>query len=138
MRECVLHAAALRQRVLLALCGLALLASVAAQADATKNCHVGSYRLSDGQAIDVAPSYDDTLRWRAFSGATGALHQNKDGSWTSTFGWTDKPDGKSVSFSSCAKGEITFGNETGKHIAFDVRQTRFESGGAMLVGRWWC
>jgi pimeloyl-ACP methyl ester carboxylesterase len=135
MRECVLHAAALRQRVLLALCGLALLASVAAQADATKNCHVGSYRLSDGQAIDVAPSYDDTLRWRAFSGATGALHQNKDGSWTSTFGWTDKPDGKSVSFSSCAKGEITFGNETGKHIAFDVRQTRFESGGAMLVGR---
>src|SRR5580700_9268498 len=135
MGECLLHAVALRQRVLFALYGLSLLASVAAQADAAKNCHVGSYRLSDGQAIDIAPSYGETLRWRAFTGETGALHQNKDGSWTSTFGWTDKPDGKSVAFPACSKGEITFDKETAKRIAFDVRETTFESGGTKLVGR---
>src|SRR5258708_31823723 len=103
-----------------ALCGLLLLLSVPAQADAAKNCHIGSYRLSDGQAFDIAPSDGDTLRWRAFTGETGRLHQNKDGSWTSTFGWTDKPDGRTVSFSDCTRGEITFGKETGKRIAFDV------------------
>ena len=104
-----------------ALCGLSLL-SVPARADATKNCHIGSYRLSDGQALDIAPSDGDALRWRAFTGETGRLDQNKDGSWTSTFGWTDKPDGKTVSFSDCTKGEITFGKETGKRIAFDVSE----------------
>jgi hypothetical protein len=86
-----------------ALCGLSLLLSVRALADATKNCHIGSYRLSDGQALDIAPSDGDTLRWRAFTGETGRLRQNNDGSWTSTFGWTDKPDGKTVSFSDCTK-----------------------------------
>jgi uncharacterized protein len=118
-----------------ALCGLSLLLSVPAPADATKNCHIGSYRLSDGQALDIAPSDGDALRWRAFAGETGRLDQNKDGSWTSTFGWTDKPDGKTVSFSDCTKGEINFGKETGKRIAFDVSETTFESGGTKLVGR---
>jgi dienelactone hydrolase len=118
-----------------AICGLSLLLSVPAQADATKNCRIGSYRLSDGQALDVAPSDGDTLRWRAFTGETGHLTQNKDGSWTSTLGWTDMPDGKTVSFSDCTKGEITFGNKTGKRIAFDVSETTFESGGTKLVGR---
>src|SRR5258708_37379519 len=103
-----------------ALCGLSLLLSVPAQADATKNCNIGSYRLSDGQTFDIAPSDGATLRWRAFTGETGHLQQNKDGSWTSTFGWTEKPDGRTVSFSDCTRGEITFGKETGKRIAFDV------------------
>jgi hypothetical protein len=117
------------------ICGLYLLVSDPAQADATKNCHTGSYRLSDGQTLDIAPSDGDTLRWRAFTGETGHLQQNKDGSWTSTFGWTEKPDGRTVSFSDCTKGEITFGKETGKRIAFDVSETTFESGGTKLVGR---
>src|SRR5258707_15696011 len=54
-----------------AICGLFLLVSVPARADATKNCHTGSYRLSDGQTLDIAPSDGDTLRWRAFTGETG-------------------------------------------------------------------
>ena len=118
-----------------ALCGLALLLSLPVRADATKNCHVGSYRLKDGRAIDIAPSNGDTLRWRAFTGETGLLHQNSDASWTSTFGWTDRPDGKIISFSACAKGEITFGKETGTRIAFDVDETTFESSGIKLAGR---
>src|SRR5207253_11483848 len=85
--------------------------------------------------VDIAPSDGDTLRWRMFSGETGQLHPQKDGSWTSTYGWTDRPDGKTVSFSDCAKGEIAFGKKSGNRIAFDVRNTSFQSGGVMLVGR---
>jgi hypothetical protein len=70
-----------------------------------------------------------------FSGERGELHPQKDGTWTSTYGWTDRSDGKSVFFSDCAKGEITFESEAGKRIAFDVSNTRFESNGVKLVGR---
>lgn len=116
-------------------CWLSVLLFVPAHADATKDCHVGSYRMSDGRAIDIAPSDGNTLRWRAFTGETGQLHRNKDGSWTSTYGWTGRPDGKTVSFSDCAKGRISFGKETGKRIAFDVSETNFKSNGTRLVGR---
>ena len=40
-----------------------------------------------------------------------------------------------MSFSDCARGEIAFGTETGRRIAFDVNETVFESGGVKLVGR---
>jgi dienelactone hydrolase len=116
-------------------CVLLLLFTKPAFADATKNCHIGSYRLSEGSAVDIAPSDGDTLRWRMFTGETGQLHPQKDGSWTSTYGWTSRPDGKTVSFSDCAKGEIGFGKVSGQRIAFDVRDTTFPSGGTKLVGR---
>lgn len=116
-------------------CGLSLLLSIAAQADTMKDCHVGSYRLSDGQAIDISPSTADTLRWRAFNGETGQLHRGKGDSWTSTYGWTDRPDGNIVSFSDCAAGAITFGGKAGKRIAFDISETTFKSRGVNLVGR---
>jgi dienelactone hydrolase len=107
----------------------------AAQADATKNCHIGSYRLGDGSAVDIAPSDGNTLRWRTFAGETGQLHPAKDGAWTSTYGWTNRPDGKTVSFSDCAKGDITFGAQNGHKIAFDVSDATFESNGVKLAGR---
>src|SRR5438477_5985705 len=94
---------------------LFLAATSTVRAAGELNCAVGAYRLSDGQAIDVAPSSDDTLRWRAFTGETGQLRPNKDGSWASFYGWTDRADGKTVSFD-CAKNEIMFGKETGKRI----------------------
>jgi uncharacterized protein len=106
-----------------------------AAADVTKDCHIGSYRLSDGKALDIAPSDDDTLRWRMFSGETGQLHRRKNGTWSSTYGWTGRPDGKIVSFSDCGTGEITFEKERGKRIAFDVTDTTFQSGRVKLVGR---
>ena len=119
----------------LVLCGISLLFAASAFADMTKDCHVGSYRLSDGSAVDIAPRDDETLRWRLFTGETGELHPQRDGTWTSTYGWTSRPDGKFVSFSDCVKGEITFGKESGKRIPFDVRNTTFQSGGVKLVGR---
>lgn len=119
---------------MLALTVASLLLSTPAWADATTSC-IGTFRLSDGRAVDIAPSVGQTLRWRTFAGDTGQLRQNTDGSWSSTLGWTDKPDGVVVSLSDCAKGEITFGKQPGKHIAFDVRETTFESHGVKLAGR---
>jgi dienelactone hydrolase len=101
----------------------------------TKDCHIGSYRLDDGRTVDIAPSDGDTLRWRMFTGETGQLHSQKDATWASTYGWTDRPDGKTVSFSSCAESGITFESEPGRRIVFDVRETTFESNGVKLVGR---
>ncbi|HEX4159821.1 MAG TPA: alpha/beta hydrolase [Rhizomicrobium sp.] len=117
-----------------ALC-IFLLAGVVASPASAADCHIGTYRLSGGAAVDIAPSEGDTLRWRLFTGATGQLHPQKDGTWTGTYGWTGRPDGKTVSFSDCAKGQITFGKETGKRIVFDVHDTAFESGGVKLAGR---
>src|SRR5947209_7269331 len=91
-----------------ALYGLSLLFATPAFADATQDCHIGSYRLRDGRAVDIAPSDGNTLRWRMFTGESGQLDPQKDGAWTSTYGWTHRPDGKRVSFADCAKGEITF------------------------------
>jgi len=118
-----------------AICGATLLASAAAFADSTTDCHVGSYRLANGSVVDIAPSEGDTLRWRLFTGETGQLHKQADGAWKSTLGWTDRPDGKSVSFSDCETGDISFGADTGHRVAYDVTDTTFISQGVKLVGR---
>ena len=99
---------------LAALCQISLLFAGPAIADSTINCHVGAYRLADGTAVDIAPSEGDTLRWRMFAGETGQLHKQINGTWISTFGWTDRPDGKTVSFSDCDQGKIAFGKESGR------------------------
>ena len=106
-----------------------------AATDTTKSCHIGSYRLSDGKTVDIAPSDPGTLRWRMFTGETGQLHPLKDGTWTSTYGWTGRPDGKTVSFSDCKKGQIAFAKEHGTRIAFDMTNTIFYSNGTKLAGR---
>lgn len=116
-----------------AIIGLSLWAS--AGADSKSDCHLGSYRLGDGKIVDIAAADGNTLRWLRFSGERGELHPSANGTWTSTYGWTDRPDGKVVSFSDCAQGEITFGKELGRRIAFDVHETTFESNGVKLVGR---
>jgi uncharacterized protein len=142
LRTCTKHSARERRRTNVRSTATAVLVlatmslSIApATGDLTKDCQIGSYRLSDGTAVDVAPSEDDTLRWRMFSGETGQLHPLKSGSWSSTYGWTGRPDGKTVSFAECGKGEIIFGKESGKRIAFDVSNTTFESTGVKLAGR---
>src|SRR5579862_4945551 len=106
-----------------------------AGADIQQDCHIGSYRLTDGRTVDIAPADDNALRWLLFSGERGQLRPHANGTWTSTFGWTDRPDGKIVSFSDCDHGEIIFGKEKGRRIAFDVHDTTFESNGVKLVGR---
>src|ERR1700745_4308167 len=119
--------------VVAALCAFALLAFLQPLAAMVNDCHIGSYRLADGRTVDIAPSDGETLRWRLFAGETGQLHKQADGTWTSSFGWTDRADGTSVAFADC--DDITFGKDSGKRIAFDVSDTSFESGGVKLVGR---
>ena len=100
------------------------------------DCQTGTYRFADGEIIDIARSEDDTFRWRKFDGTTGVLHKKPDGSWTSTLGWTDHPDGHSVSFARCATGEIEFDAEKAHRVPFDVSDTVFEGrGGIKLAGR---
>jgi dienelactone hydrolase len=115
------------------LLGILLLAPLAHAAVAPA-C-LGTYRLSDGGIVDIAPSEGDKLRWRRFDGTTGALTEEKPGIWTSTLGWTGRPDGKSARLSECAAGRITFDGMQGRRLAFDVTETKFASHGTTLVGR---
>jgi uncharacterized protein len=117
-----------------ALCALFAAAS-SAHAGETPDCHIGSYRLADGTLVDIAPSDDDTLRWRQFDGETGALHKAANGTWKSTYGWTDRADGRAVSFSACGAGQIDFGGVSGQRVALDVREATFKSHGTPLAGR---
>lgn len=110
-------------------------ATATATVAATTNCLVGAYRLENGQTLDLAPDRRDALRWTAFNGETGRLRPQPDGAWISTVGWTDKPAKDTLSSTDCATGDITFGGQRGKRIAFDVTETRFDAGGVPLVGR---
>ncbi len=98
-------------------------------------CRVGAYLLSDGGIVDIAPSSENTLRWRRFDGTTGALHAAAGGGWTGTSGWSDRADGKSVSFGDCDQGSIDFDGRHGKRIDFSVREATFHSHGTALAGR---
>ncbi|MBW8812995.1 MAG: alpha/beta hydrolase [Caulobacterales bacterium] len=117
----------------------ALLPALARAADtpaATPDCHVGAYRLASGRIVDIAPTDGEPLRWRAWDGTTGLLKKTAAGDWTSTYGWTGRPDGISVGFSDCAKGKIRFGQEPGRRIPLDVTETRFQGQGDVpLAGR---
>jgi dipeptidyl aminopeptidase/acylaminoacyl peptidase len=100
------------------------------------DCQIGAYRFSDGEIVDIARSEGDTFRWRKFDGTTGVFHKKDDGSWTSTLGWTDRPDGHTASFTRCATGEIEFDGEKAHRIPFDVTDTTFEGRGEVkLAGR---
>ena len=119
---------------LLSVCSALLVPRSGWAADAP-DCHVGAYRLADGQVVDIAPSEPGTLRWRKFDGSTGALKPAPAGGWTSTYGWTGRPDGVAVSFSDCAAGRIRFDATSGQRIAFDVTETTFRGAGVDLAGR---
>ena len=117
-------------------CGFSLLLlSAPALAAETADCHVGSYRLADGRAVDIASLDDGMLRWRLFDGTTGALRIGADGKWNSTRGWTKQPDGVTVSFSDCAQGRIDFNGASGRRIPFEVKDVMFTSHGVKLAGR---
>src|SRR5213080_1524034 len=87
------------------------------------DCQIGAYRFSDGEIVDIARSEGDTFRWRKFDGTTGVFHKKGDRSWTSTLGWTDRPDGHTASFTHCAAGEIEFDGKKAHRIPFDVTDT---------------
>jgi hypothetical protein len=118
------------------LAGMLLFAmSSLVRAEDVYSCHVGTYRLSNGTLVDIAPEDTKTLRWRQIDGETGVLHRTAKGDWTSTSGWTDRGDGKVVSFSDCVEGRMQFAGVSGQRMAFDVRSVSFESHGVTLAGR---
>jgi len=100
------------------------------------DCQIGTYRFADREIVDIARSEGGTFRWRKFDGTTGVLHKKQDGSWTSTLGWTDRPDGHTAFFTDCGTGEIEFDSEKAHRVPFDVTDTVFEGrGGIKLAGR---
>lgn len=115
------------------LCALA--PPLARAAETLPDCHIGAYRLADGGLVDIGASDVNTLRWRRFDGTVGQLTKKADGEWASTYGWTKRPDGKTVRFSDCAAGNIDFNGVEGHRIAFDVTDTTFEGHGVKLAGR---
>jgi pimeloyl-ACP methyl ester carboxylesterase len=98
-------------------------------------CEVGSYVLTDGTQLDIAPGESGQLRWRRLDGRTGALTSKGKGLWTSTLGWTDRPDGHRVTFSDCKRGEIRFDDLKGRREALIQIDTRFQGSGVELAGR---
>src|SRR4030095_16146325 len=127
-----------RRLIVCALSAICIRAAVGGESKTAgpDDCQIGAYRFSDGEIIDIARSEGDTFRWRKFDGTTGVLHKKQNGSWTRTLGWTDRPDGHTVSFSHCTGGEIEFDGEKARRIPFDVTDTAFEGrGGVKLAGR---
>jgi pimeloyl-ACP methyl ester carboxylesterase len=116
----------------LAVVSAALPASAASRVG---DCHIGAYHLADGGVVDIGPTDGADLRWRRFDGASGALRQGADGRWTSLFGWTDRPDGKTADLADCAAGTIRFDGQAGRRITFDVTGTKFQGHGVDLAGR---
>jgi pimeloyl-ACP methyl ester carboxylesterase len=102
--------------------------------DRIGDCRIGIYRLADGSTVDIGPTDGDHLRWRKEDGTTGVLTQAGGGTWTSTLGWTDRPDGKRVSFD-CGKGAITFAGVAGKRIPLEITNATFQGAGVKLAGR---
>jgi uncharacterized protein len=105
-----------------------------AEAQSNGHCHVGTYRLADGRDVDIAPD-DENLRWRMKDGTSGELTLAADGSWSSTLGWTERPDGKRVSFGNCTGDKISFDGVEGHRIVFDVFETHFQGAGVTIAGR---
>jgi pimeloyl-ACP methyl ester carboxylesterase len=100
----------------------------------TGDCPVGVYQLDDGSKLDVGQSDGDHLRWRKQDGTTGLLTKGGNDVWTSTLGWTGRPDGKRVSFD-CGKGTINFADVPGKQIPLEVTTVMFQGAGVQLAGR---
>jgi len=99
-------------------------------------CQIGTYRFSDGEIVDIAPSEGDMFRWRKLDGTTGVFHKKEEDFWTSTLGWTNRLDGHTASFTRCADGEMEFDGKKAHRIAFDVTDTLFEGrSGTKLAGR---
>jgi pimeloyl-ACP methyl ester carboxylesterase len=134
-----LHIVVRTRAAIVSIMGLLLLVlacqGTAQAADRVGDCRIGSYQLRVGGNVDIGPTDGDHLRWRRQDGTTGVLTQAADGSWSSTRGWTERLDGKRVTFSDCSAGRITFDGTSGQRIAFRVTDTTFQGAGVRLAGR---
>jgi uncharacterized protein len=106
----------------------------AAQQPSSPWCHVGFYRLDNGDGLDIGKS-DPALRWRLENGTSGALTENADHVWISTLGWTGRSDGHHVTFGACDAGDVEFDGVRGRRVDLLNTDVRFVSGGVELAGR---
>jgi hypothetical protein len=91
--------------------------------------------MADGSSLDIGPGAPGQLRWRRLDGRTGALTPQGNGRWTSTLGWTDRPDGHHVTISDCTRGEIRFDDVAGQRQPLVQVDTSFQGSGVELAGR---
>ena len=119
------------------LLALAFAGPGAAQTKGDRNgdCRIGIYQLHDGSDVDIGLTDGDHLRWRRKDGTTGVLTETSNDHWTSTLGWTGRPNGKQVTFSKCSTGKIVFDGVPGQRIALEVADTVFQGAGVRLAGR---
>lgn len=121
--------------VLAALIMAALTVQAAASPESrTGDCPVGIYQLDNGSKLDVGASDGNHLRWREEDGTTGLLTRDGTHAWTSALGWTERPDGKRVSFD-CAEHTVSFAGVSGKRIPLQVTNVTFQGAGVRLAGR---
>jgi pimeloyl-ACP methyl ester carboxylesterase len=107
----------------------------AAATDDEPNCHLGTYRFAQAPQVDIGRGVEGKLRWRRNDGTTGELTRAQDGDWTSTLGWTGRPDGIRVRFPPCGVDGIRFNGMQGTRVALVVTETRFVVEDAVLAGR---
>ena len=91
--------------------------------------------MTDGSVLDIGPGAPGQLRWRRIDGRTGALVAAGGDEWSSTYGWTGRPDGHRVTLSGCGHGGIRMDDVAGEREPLIELDTRFQSNGAELVGR---
>lgn len=113
----------------------ALLAGTGSAASAAGDCGSAYYQLKDGTGVDVAVSTEGHFRWRRPDGTSGLLTRRADGKWSSTAGWTERPDGKLVDLSGCSLGKIVFAGVDGHRATFAEQDGVFTSGSVSLAGR---
>lgn len=122
--------------LLLTLAGVTSVATAAGpNSSSSLACEIGSYRMSDGSALDIGPGAAGQLRWRRTDGLTGALTSKGENRWTSTYGWTGRSDNHTLTIADCGRKGIRFDDIAGQREALIERDTRFQSNGAELAGR---
>lgn len=114
---------------------LALASTAPASAANPIACEVGIYAMADGTRLDIRPRDEGQLRWSFLDGRTGVLTAQGQGRWTSTLGWTGRPDGHRVTFSDCQRGEVEFDDVAGRRAPLTQIDTRFQGSGVELAGR---
>lgn len=105
-----------------------------AAGSAEYECVAGSYRMANGGSLDIAREAPGEFRWRLPDGRTGAL-KRADASWTSTVGWTERPDGPRLDVEDCEAGRIRFDGVPGVKLDLQQIEASFQSNGVTLRGR---
>ena len=114
----------------------ALLATGGGAAAAEQACHVGLYRLADGEVVDISFTAQDKLRWQRLDGRTGVIQPADGANRVSHGGWTDEPDEVRIGLLPCADRAITVDGQMARKVDFEVTDTRFKgAGGIELAGR---